>query len=422
VFVLTEAGRIPRDAEIIAVGSELLTSQRVDTNSLFLTDGLNALGVEVRRKLVVGDDRVRLSVAVREALAQTDIVVLSGGLGPTEDDLTRDAVAHALGRALVFRQDLCDAIEERFRRRQRRMAENNKRQAYLVEGAEALANPNGTAVGQWIEMEQRVVMLLPGPPGELKPMFANECAPRLARLLPPQAIRARLYRVTGMTESDLDHLIAPVYTKFDNPATTILASPGDIQVHLRARAAAAEEAESLLAEAGGPIEQLLGDRIFSYNGEALEAVIGAQLRHRGATLAVAESCTGGMVAERITAVPGSSDYFLGGFLVYSDEMKQSLLGVDPALIKGRTAVSAEVAQAMAEQARSRTGATYAISTTGEAGPESNTGAPVGTVYIGIAGPEGPSEARKLNLPGDRARIRMFATQAALDTLRRRLLR
>jgi len=422
VFVLNEAGRIPRDAEIIAVGSELLTSQRVDTNSLFLTDELNALGVEVRRKLVVGDDRTRLSIAVREALAQTDIVILSGGLGPTEDDLTRDAVAHALGRALVFRQDLCDAIEERFRRRQRRMAENNKRQAYLVDGAEVLANPNGTAVGQWIEMEQRVVMLLPGPPGELKPMFANECAPRLVRLLPPQAIRARLYRVTGMTESDLDHLIAPVYTKFDNPATTILASPGDIQVHLRVRAAAADEAERLLAEAGGPIEQLLGDRIFSCNGDSLEVVIGAQLRQRGATVAVAESCTGGMVAERITAIPGSSDYFLGGFLVYSDDMKQSLLGVDPALIQRHTAVSAEVAQAMAEQARSRTGATYAISTTGEAGPESSTGAPVGTVYIGIAGPDGLSEARKLNLPGDRARIRMFATQAALDALRRRLMR
>ena len=422
MFVLNEAGRIPRDAEIIAVGSELLTSQRVDTNSLFLTDELNALGVEVRRKLVVGDDRTRLSIAVREALAQTDIVILSGGLGPTEDDLTRDAVAHALGRVLVFRQDLCDAIEERFRRRQRRMAENNKRQAYLVDGAEVLANPNGTAVGQWIEMEQRVVMLLPGPPGELKPMFANECAPRLVRLLPPQAIRARLYRVTGMTESDLDHLIAPVYTKFDNPATTILASPGDIQVHLRVRAAAADEAERLLAEAGGPIEQLLGDRIFSCNGDSLEAVIGAQLRQRGATVAVAESCTGGMVAERITAIPGSSDYFLGGFLVYSDDMKQSLLGVDPALIQRHTAVSAEVAQAMAEQARSRTGATYAISTTGEAGPESSTGAPVGTVYIGIAGPDGLSEARKLNLPGDRARIRMFATQAALDALRRRLMR
>jgi nicotinamide-nucleotide amidase len=408
------------DAEIIAVGSEMLTSQRIDTNSLFITDQLNALGVEVRRKLIIGDDRELLAAAVKHALRHMDIVILSGGLGPTEDDLTREAVAQALGRELVMRQELVDAIEERFRRRQRKMAENNKRQAYLVEGADVLPNPNGTAVGQWIEHEGRAIMLLPGPPGEMKPMFTCECVPRLARRLPVQLIRTRLYRVTGMTESDLDHLIAPVYNKFTNPVTTILASPGDIQVHLRARCGTEEEAERLLAEAGDPIEELLGDRIFSRNGDSLEAVIGARLRECGATIAVAESCTGGMVAERITGVPGSSDYFLGGFLVYSDRMKQTLLGIDPQLINQHTAVSAEVAQAMAEQARALTGATYGISTTGEAGPESSTGAPVGTVYIGFAGPSS-AEARKLNLPGDRARIRMFAAQGALDALRRRIL-
>jgi nicotinamide-nucleotide amidase len=417
---LDERTSAPQNAEIIAVGSELLTSGRIDTNSLFITDQLNALGVEVRHKHIVGDDRAQLSAAVREALAHADIVVLCGGLGPTEDDLTRDAVAQALDRALVFRQDLCDVIEERFRRRQRKMAENNRRQAYIVEGAEVLPNPNGTAVGEWIEEGGHVALLLPGPPGELKPMFANECAPRLARRLPAQVIRARQYRVTGMTESDLDHLIAPVYTKFSNPATTILASPGDIQVHLRVRSSTAEEAERLLAEVGAPIERLLGDRIFSRNGDSLEAVIGAHLRKRGATLAVAESCTGGMVAERITSISGSSDYFLGGFLVYSNGMKQDVLGVDGALIEKHTAVSAEVAQAMAERARLRAGASYAVSTTGEAGPESATGAPVGTVYVSIAGPDWPTETRKLNLPGDRTRIRMFATQAALDALRRKL--
>jgi nicotinamide-nucleotide amidase len=410
------------DAEIIAIGSELLTSQRIDTNSLFLTDELNALGVEVRRKSIVGDDRALLTEAVRDALMRVPIVILSGGLGPTEDDLTRDGVAQALERSLVFRQDLCDAIEERFRRRRRAMAENNKRQAYLIEGAEILPNPNGTAVGQWIEKGDRVIVLLPGPPGELKPMFANECVPRLARRLPAQVIRARLYRVTGMTESDLDHLIAPVYTKFTNPATTILASPGDIQVHLRARSPTEEAAERLLAEMGDPIEQLLGERIFSRNGDSLEAVVGSLLRARGATVALAESCTGGMVAERITSIPGSSDYFVGGFLVYSNRMKERLLGVDPGILALHTAVSAEAAQAMAEQTRSRTGASYAISTTGEAGPESASGAPVGTVYIGVAGPDGAGETRKLNLPGDRSRIRMFASQAALDALRLRLMR
>jgi nicotinamide-nucleotide amidase len=409
------------DAEIIAVGSEMLTSQRLDTNSLFIADHLKALGVELRRKLVVGDDRALLRETAQDALRRVGIVILTGGLGPTEDDLTRDAVAEALGRPLVFRQDLSDAIEERFRRRMRKMAEINKRQAYLVEGAEVLPNPNGTAVGQWIEHEGRIVILLPGPPGELKPLFVQECVPRLARRLPGQVIRARFYRVTGMTESDLDQLIAPVYSKYTNPATTILASPGDLQIHLRARCANEEAAERLLAEVGDPIEELLGDRIFSRNGDSLEAVVGTLLRDRNATLAVAESCTGGMVAERLTSVAGSSDYFVGGFLVYSNTTKEKLLGVDAALIEQHTAVSNEVACAMAEAARSRTGATYAISTTGEAGPESSTPSPPGTVFIGFAGPGDTTEARRFSFPGDRTRVRMFASQGALDYLRRRIL-
>jgi len=240
--------KIEGDAEIIAVGSEMLTSQRIDTNSLFLADQLNTLGVEVRRKVIVGDDRAMLTSAVLQALAQAAIVILTGGLGPTEDDLTREAVASALGLPLIFNQAVCDGIEERFRRRQRKMAEINKRQAYLVQGAEMLPNSNGTAPGQWIEHDGRVVMLLPGPPGELKPIFQNECVPRLIQRLPVQVIRTRFYRVTGLTESDLDAMIAPVYSKYTNPATTILASPGDIQVHLRARCSTVEEAERRLIE------------------------------------------------------------------------------------------------------------------------------------------------------------------------------
>lgn len=410
------------DAEIIAVGSEMLTSQRIDTNSLYITDQLNALGVEVRRKLIVGDDRALLADAVRSALTHAGIVILTGGLGPTEDDVTRQAVADALHRELVFSHEICDAIEERFRRRQRKMAEINKRQAYVVAGAEVLPNANGTAPGQWIANDDRVLIMLPGPPGELKPLFANECLPRLTKLLPPQVIRARFYRVTGFTESDLDALIAPVYTKYTNPSTTILASPGDIQIHLRARCGSAEEAERLLAEVGDPIETLLGRHLFSRNGDPLEAIVGTLLRERGATLSIAESCTGGMVGERITSVAGSSDYFVGGFVTYTDRMKTDLLGVDTALIAQHTAVSKEVARAMAEGARSRTGSTFAISVTGEAGPESSTGAPVGTIFVGFAGPDGPAEALRFAMPGDRPRIRGFATQAALDLLRRRLLK
>lgn len=408
------------DAEIIAVGSELLTPARTDTNSLYLTDQLNRLGVEVRHKTIVGDDRERITITVREALEHADIVILTGGLGPTEDDLTRDAVAAALGRPLVFRQDICDAIEERFRSRARRMAEINKRQAFVIEGAQVLNNIAGTAPGLWIEHDGKIVVLLPGPPLELTPMFENECVSRLKQKLPAVWIRSRFYRVTGMTESDLDTLIAPVYRKYENPATTVLASAGDIQVHLRARYTTPEEAERMLEEVGDPIERLLGDRLYSRNGDSLEAVIGKLLREREATVAVAESLTGGMVGQRITAAPGSSDCFVGGFLVYTNSLKQKLLGVDGDLIRKHTVVSAEVAIAMAEGARERTGATYALSTTGEAGPASSTGAPVGTVYIGFAA-SGYSEARRFVMPGDRARVRGFTANAALDLLRRRLL-
>jgi len=408
-----------RDAEIIAVGSELLTHDRIDTNSLFITEQLNALGVEVRCKLIVGDERTRLTGAIRDAVSQMDIVVITGGLGPTEDDLTRDAVAAALGRELVFSQEIRGWIEERFRRINRKMAEINLRQAYLVEGAEPLANPRGTAPGQWIESNGCVVMLLPGPPGELKPLFVAECVPRLERRLPPQVIRTRFYRVAGMGESDLDQLIAPVYTKYPALETTILAGPSDIQVHLRARSATAEEAEALLSEAGPPIEALLGDRIYSRNGDNLETVLGAMLRARSATLSVAESCTGGMVAQRITSVAGSSAYFVGGFLVYTDRMKTELLGIAPTLIAQHTAVSEAVARAMAEASNTRTGSTYAISVTGEAGPESSTGAPVGTIFIGFAGPN-VSETRQVQFGGDRNRVRTLAAQTALDFLRRQI--
>src|SRR5271163_2531537 len=381
------------EAEIIAVGSELLTSQRVDTNSLFITDQLNALGVEVRRKMIVGDDRELLTASIREAIGRVPIVILTGGLGPTEDDLTRDAVAAATGRMLIFRDDLRDAIADRFRRMNRKMADNNLRQAYAVDGAEALPNPNGTAAGQYLEQENCVAMLLPGPPHEMKPMFTDQCLPRLAKRLPAQVIRTRFYRVAGMGESDLDQLIAPVYTKYTNPVTTILAAPSDIQIHLRARCETAEEAEALLAEIGPPIEALLGDRIYSRNGDSLEAVIGHLLTARSATLSVAESCTGGLLSQRITSVAGSSKYFVGGFLVYNDFTKELLLGVDRHLLDRQTSVSEAVACAMAAAARKRTGSTYAVSVTGEAGPESASGAPVGTVFLAIAGPEGPTESR-----------------------------
>lgn len=408
------------NAEIIAVGSELLTPRRLDTNSLFLTEQLNDLGVEVVGKMVVGDNAARLAEAVCGAIARAEIAILTGGLGPTEDDVTRDAVAGALGRPLIYQPEICEWIEQRFRRMNRKMAEINKRQAHVIEGAEALPNDNGTAPGQWIELSGRVVVLLPGPPGELKPMFTQHCLPRLARLVPRQAIRTLVFRVARMPESDLDQLISPVYRKYENPVTTVLAAPGDIQIHLRARSATEEVAQALLAEVGGQIEELLGDRIYSRNGDPLEVVVGARLRELGATLSVAESCTGGLLAERITQVPGSSDYFLGGFLVYTNRMKTDLLGVDARILEEHGAVSEPVAESMALGARARTVSTFALSVTGVAGPGRGTEAvPVGTVLIGLAD-QGGCQVRRFRFLGDRARVRTLAVQTALDLLRRKL--
>jgi nicotinamide-nucleotide amidase len=408
------------NAEIIAVGSELLTPSKLDTNSLYLTGELNALGVEVVAKAVVGDDKPRLEEAVRAAAARSEIIILTGGLGPTEDDVTREAVAGALERPLVFREDIVETIEARFRRMGRRMAEINRRQGYVIEGAGALDNPYGTAPGQWVPHGGGVVLLLPGPPRELKPMFSEQCLPRLQKLVPRLVIRTRTLRVAGMPESDLDQLIAPVYTRYANPATTILAAPGDIQIHLRARCETAEEAERLLAELSGPIEDLLGDRIYARRDHPIEAAVGELLRAQGATVCVAESCTGGMLGERFTNTPGSSDYFLGGFIVYAARMKSNLLGVELRLIEEHGVVSEQVAEAMAAAARRNTGASYALSITGIAGPDGGTSqTPVGTVCIGLAS-EGSTRARRLRFLGERERVRSLATTTALDMLRREL--
>ena len=391
------------NAEIIAVGSEMLTPQRVDTNSLYLTAELNNLGVEVVMKSVIGDNLDRLAGAIRRAVASNQIVILSGGLGPTEDDLTREAVAQALGRKLVFHPEISDAIEARFLAAKRKMAEINKRQAFVIDRAEVLPNDRGTAPGQWVEESGAVVMLLPGPPHELKAMFERQCLPRLARFVPPLSICTVCLRVTGMSESDLDTLISPVYKKYANPATTILAANSDLQIHLRARCDAHAEAEALLAEVAAPIEQLLGDRCYSRTGDPLEVVVGNLLRQDHATVAVAESATGGMLGERFTSVPGSSDYFAGGFLTYTNAMKIALLGVPSEILDEFGAVSAQTAEAMASAVRRLTGATYALSITGVAGPDSAE-APAGTMYVAVADAEGAKSYHRQFLDVLRRRI------------------
>lgn len=408
------------NAEIIAAGSEMLTPARIDTNSLYLTERLNELGIEVVGKAIVGDDRARMANMVENALARAELLIVTGGLGPTEDDVTRDAVAQALALGMHFDDAVCAAIQARFARMKRTMSEINRRQAQILDGAQILPNDRGTAPGQWIEARGKIVVLLPGPPNEMKAMF-EQVFQRLRQQGPALVIRTVELRVAGMSESDLDQLISPIYKKYTNPVTTVLASPGDIQIHFRARTETEAEAEALLNEVVEHVAPLLGDRLYTRRGESMEKVIGDLLKERAASVAVAESCTGGALGERITSVEGSSAYFAGGFLTYTNHMKTELLGVPAELLQRNGAVSEAAAIAMARGARKRTGATYALSVTGVAGPAGGTAeTPVGTVYVGLAS-EHREAARRFQFLGDRGRIRGFAVLYALDMLRRRLI-
>jgi nicotinamide-nucleotide amidase len=408
------------DAEIIAVGSELLTPFRQDTNSLYLTGKLNELGIEVRFKTVVGDDRERLAAVLQAALGRSELVILVGGLGPTKDDINRDVVASVLGRPLREVPEIRARIESRFKRLGRPMPENNLRQALVPEGAEWLENPNGTAPGIWLELGSTTLILLPGPPPELEAMFESACLPRLERRTTGERLRSRVYKVVGLPESEVDLRIAPIYTAYTNPTTTVLATLGAIEIHLRARAASDAEAEALLNELGDKIELALGDHIFSTRGESLEEVVGMYLMMRRRTVAVAESCTGGLLSERLTRIAGSSNFFLGGVVCYSNELKTLLAGVPEALIATHGAVSKPVAQAMAEGVRRRADASLGIGITGIAGPGGGTPEkPVGLVFIGLADEKGTS-VREFRFPGDRERVRFWASQAALEMIRRRV--
>jgi len=413
------------NAEIIAVGSELLTPHRQDTNSLYLTEKLNEIGVEVRFKSIVGDDREGLVAAAKLAMRRSDIILFSGGLGPTEDDLTREAVAEALGLKLVRDPQIIAKLEERFAKRNIKMTPNNAKQADVITNAVALPNALGTAPGQWLsgkyDGQERILMLLPGPPYELKGVFENECLPRLRTKVPAQHIAMRTLKMAMMPESQVDARVAPIYKTYTDVETTILAGGGEIQLHLRCRKESKAEAEARVEELAEKIEDELGDAIFSRKGETIEQIVSYLLQMRNMTLAVAESCTGGMLAERITSLSGSSRYFLGGAVVYSNELKIQFANVPKALLQKHGAVSREVAASMAEGIRKRCLSSYGVGITGVAGPGGGTELkPVGLVYIALAGEEGTQVVER-NFPGDRARVRQFATQQALEMIRRALL-
>jgi nicotinamide-nucleotide amidase len=413
------------NAEIIAVGSELLTPFRMDTNSLYLTEQINQLGVEVIFKSVVGDDLQRLTAAAQHALLRSEIVIFSGGLGPTEDDLTREAVAAALGVSLRRDEEILSGIEKRFAARGWKMSPNNAKQADVLEGATVLPNGNGTAPGQWltgkIEGRERIVILLPGPPHELKALFEAECRERLRATLPVAFLATRVLKVAMLGESHVDARVAPIYKRFSDVQTTILAGAGEIQLHFKARAQTMEAAQSRVDEAADAVEEELDDAVYSRDGQSLEQIVGYWLQMRGATLAVAESCTGGLLGERITSVGGSSRYFAGGAIVYSNAVKTELAGVPADMIERHGAVSREVAAALAEAIRYRCESTLGIGITGVAGPTGGTPEkPVGLVFHALASATGTDVVERI-FPGDRKRIRWFATTLALDMVRRKLM-
>jgi nicotinamide-nucleotide amidase len=412
-------------AEIIAIGSELLTPFRQDTNSLYITAQLNSLGVEVGFKTIVGDDFKDLVRVITAALSRAEILILSGGLGPTEDDLTREAVAESLGLPLRRDPEVVRSIERRFAEHGWKMSPNNVKQGDVIAGATVLPNANGTAPGQWItgkaDGTEKIIVLLPGPPNELKALFESSVLERLRAKVPKQSIATRVLKITGMGESACDARVAPIYKRFTDVRTTILAAPGEIQLHLRTQAQSAEAAQQRVDALVDLVEDELGDNVYSDNGDSLEQIVSYYLQMRNATLSVAESCTGGLVAERLTSVSGSSRYFIGGAVVYSNALKTDFADVPKDLIEVYGAVSEQVVRAVAEGIRKRCGTTLGLGITGVAGPTGGTAEkPVGLVFHALASESG-TEVIKRNFPGDRQRVRWFASQQALDMVRRKLM-
>ena len=408
-------------AEIIAIGSELLMPNFVDTNSMYLTRQLNEIGIAVMMKTIVGDDENYLEQALRGCLERTPVIITIGGLGPTEDDVTKKVVARVLQRQLVLDDASLKAIERRFKARGIEMPKNNARQALILTGSDVLENKNGTAPGLWVGAGRNHVILLPGPPSELMPMFEEGCIPKLRKLAGDMALARKIFRTTGLAESTLDARIAPIYQKHRNVQTTVLAKPGQVDVRLTAIGKSAEDAERAVQDLAVEIEKELRDYIFTNTEQSLEEVVGTILVSKQATISVAESCTGGMLAERLTAVDGSSRYFMSGIITYSNESKISLADIPPLLLEMQGAVSEEVARGLAEGVRERIGTTIGLGVTGIAGPTGGSPEkPVGTVHIAVASPSGTRHQAFL-FPGNRDRIRWQAAQAALNMTRRVLM-
>jgi len=408
-------------AAILAIGTELLGTERLDTNSLRLTRALAAHGVELVRKAVAGDSEAEIAAELASVLPRVDLVLVTGGLGPPSDDVTREAVAAALGRRLVFDGEVAARIESRFQAMGLRMSAVNRKQAEIVDGAEVLPNANGTAPGMRLATASGAVLFLfPGVPSELEAMIGTYLEPWLALRSGGAVRETAVLKVACVPESALEERIAPAYAEFGREAITILAKPGEIRLEMTATGPEAERRKRLAAMSAR-LAALAGEAVYAdREADTLESVVGELLRRQGRTLTVAESCTGGLLAERLTRVPGSSDYFLGGVLVYTDGLKTRLVGVPEALLAAHGAVSEEVARAMAEGVRRALESDYGIGITGVAGPGGGSAAkPVGTVHLAVAGPLGVAH-RQVRFPGDRERVRWQSSQLALEMLRRLL--
>ena len=408
------------EAEIIAIGSELLTPDRMDTNSLYLTEKLNQAGFAVHLKSIVGDDAADLENLLRAALQRSRLIVMCGGLGPTEDDLTRSATAAALHRRITLDEGILESLRKKFVLRGYHMAKINERQAEVIQGAEILENPVGTAPGMWLEERGVYLVLLPGPPRELKGMFESHVLPRAIALGVGRSLAKRTFSLQGLPESEVDTRISPIYKNYPQIQATILAAGGCISIRLQRWLAPGEQPADL-EELAGRIHRELGDVVFTTADESLEEVIGRLLRQSRRSLAVAESCTAGLIGAAITRVPGSSDYFQGGVLCYSNDMKSELCGVPRELLGKHGAVSPEVAEALACGMRRVAHSSIGLAVTGIAGPGGGSEQkPVGLVYFGLA-----DEARCIHVRrifgGDRETVRDLATTFALGYLRRFLM-
>jgi len=408
-------------AEILAVGSELLTPLRSETNASYLTGRLREAGVDVAARITVADDGPYLESAFRSALGRAQIVIATGGLGPTEDDLTREAAAAALGRPIRRDPALLAGLRARFERYGRVMAPVNAKQADLIEGGVALPNRLGSACGQKVETSDTLLVLLPGPPHEMQPMFEEQVLPLIRERAGGTLMRTRILRIASMSESDVEQVAAPVYTTFANPRTTILGSPGQVELHLTAEGASDDAVEERLAALAGALRAVLPGRVYSEDGGELPAVVAGLLRERALTLALAESCTGGLLAERLTSVAGASAFLDRAYVTYSNRSKVELLGVDPAVLESAGAVSEPVAASMAAGARRAARADVGVAITGIAGPDGGTPEkPVGLVFIATDGAAG-DRVRRIHFLGTRDRVRFQASQAALEMVRRGLL-